>query len=44
MVRESLPLIQVWGTAGTLALGVVTSTHKYIYWPYGEGWILRGAL
>ena len=37
MVRESLPLIQVWGTAGTLALSVVTSTHKYIYWPYGEG-------
>lgn len=36
-VRERLPLIQVWGTAGTLALGVVTEQYKYIYWPYGEG-------
>ncbi|MBT5925808.1 MAG: acetylglucosamine-6-sulfatase, partial [Verrucomicrobia bacterium] len=31
------PLIQVWGTAGTLALGVVTEQYKYIYWCYGEG-------
>ena len=36
-VRERLPLIQVWGTAGTLAMGVVTEQYKYIYWPYGEG-------
>jgi len=36
-VREVLPLIQVWGPAGTHALGVVTETHKYIYWMYGEG-------
>ncbi len=36
-VRERLPLIQVWGTAGTLAMGVVTEQHKYIYWCYGEG-------
>jgi arylsulfatase A-like enzyme len=36
-VRETLPLIQVWGTAGTLALGVVTTHYKYVYWPYGEG-------
>jgi hypothetical protein len=27
----------VWGTAGTLALGVVTTHYKYVYWPYGEG-------
>ncbi len=36
-IRESLPLIQVWGPAGTLSLSVVTQSHKYIYWFYGEG-------
>ncbi|MDC0293301.1 sulfatase [Verrucomicrobia bacterium] len=36
-VRDRLPLIQVWGTAGTLAMGVVTEQYKYIFWPYGEG-------
>ena len=35
-VRHALPLINVWGTAGTLTLGVVTETHKYICWIYGE--------
>lgn len=36
-VRETLPLIQVWGPAGTYALSVVTEQYKYIYWCYGEG-------
>jgi arylsulfatase A-like enzyme len=36
-VREALPIIQAWGTAGTLALSVVTHEYKYIYWMYGEG-------
>ena len=35
-VRDLIPVIQVWGTAGTLALSVVTETHKYVYWIYGE--------
>ncbi len=35
-VRDVMPVIQVWGTAGTLALSVVTEEHKYIYWIYGE--------
>lgn len=35
-MRDSLPLINVWGTAGTMFLGVVTETNKYIYWIYGE--------
>ena len=35
-VRQALPLINVWGTAGTLFLGVVTESYKYIYWIYGE--------
>jgi arylsulfatase A-like enzyme len=36
-VRESLPIIQVWGTQGTFSLSVVTDHQKYVYWPYGEG-------
>jgi arylsulfatase A-like enzyme len=35
-VRETLPLIQAWGPAATHSLGVVTRTHKYVYWMYGE--------
>ena len=35
-VRQALPLINVWGTAGTFFLGVATDSHKYIYWIYGE--------
>ncbi len=36
-VRDVLPVINVWGTAGTMFLSVVTETHKFIYWMYGEG-------
>lgn len=35
-VRHALSLINVWGTAGTMYLGVVTESYKYIYWMYGE--------
>ncbi len=35
-VRKSLALINVWGTAGTLAMSVVTDEHKYVFWSYGE--------
>jgi arylsulfatase A-like enzyme len=35
-VRDTLPVIQVWGTAGTLSLAVVTETHKYVHWIYGQ--------
>lgn len=36
-VRQSLPLINVWGPIGAQSFGVVTETHKFVYWPYGEG-------
>jgi arylsulfatase A-like enzyme len=36
-VRDTLTLVQAWGTVGTLKLGVVTETHKYLFWCYGEG-------
>jgi arylsulfatase A-like enzyme len=36
-VREVLPVIQAWGTAGTLALSVVAEDYKYIFWMYGDG-------
>jgi arylsulfatase A-like enzyme len=35
-VRESLPVFNVWGTQGTTCMTIVTETHKYLYWPYGE--------
>ena len=35
-VRSELPLFNVWGTTGTVSMSVVTETHKYVYWPYGE--------
>ena len=33
-VRESLPLINVWGRIPTRSLAVVTEDLKYIYWGY----------
>ncbi len=37
-IRESLPLINVWGPPEVFSLSVVTKGHKYIYWPWeGEG-------
>jgi arylsulfatase A-like enzyme len=35
-VRSALPVFNVWGTKGTVSMTIVTDTHKYIYWPYGE--------
>lgn len=35
-VREALPVFNVWGTQGTTAMGIVTESYKYVYWPYGE--------
>lgn len=35
-VRETLPVFNVWGTQGTTCMTIVTDTHKYVYWPYGE--------
>jgi len=35
-VREALPVFNVWGTQGTTCMTIVTETHKYLYWPYGE--------
>ena len=35
-VREFLPVFNVWGTQGTTCMSIVTNTHKYVYWPYGE--------
>ena len=37
-IRESLPLVNVWGPSEVFSLSVVTERHKYIYWPWaGEG-------
>ncbi|MFV1996115.1 MAG: sulfatase-like hydrolase/transferase, partial [Verrucomicrobiales bacterium] len=36
-VRESLPLINVWGPESAQALGVLTKDFKYIFWAYGGG-------
>ena len=37
-IRESLPLVNVWGPSKVFSLSVVTERHKYIYWPWaGEG-------
>ncbi len=35
-VRQSLPLFQVWGAPTTFSMSVVTESHKYIYWCYGD--------
>ena len=35
-VRDTLPVFNVWGTQGTTCMTVVSETHKYVYWPYGE--------
>ena len=37
-VREYLPLIQLYGSAPTLSLSIVSEDWKYIYWAYaGDG-------
>ncbi len=36
-VRESMPLINVWGPIGAQSFGVVTEEYKFVYWPFGEG-------
>ena len=37
-IREFLPVMNMWGTAPTHALAIVTKEYKYIYWPYqGSG-------
>jgi len=35
-IRKTLPVIQAWGTAPSMALAVVTEEWKYIYWYYGN--------
>jgi arylsulfatase A-like enzyme len=35
-VRTTVPIFNVWGTQGTTCMTIVTETHKYVYWPYGE--------
>ncbi|OFY66651.1 MAG: acetylglucosamine-6-sulfatase [Bacteroidetes bacterium RBG_13_43_22] len=35
-IRETLPIIQAWGTAPHMALAIVTDEWKYIYWYYGN--------
>ena len=35
-VRESLPLMNVWGTSGTFSMSVVTDAYKSVFWSYGE--------
>ena len=36
-VRESSPLMNVWGPAAVHSLSVVTRDWKYVFWPYAEG-------
>lgn len=39
-VRETLPLMQLFGSAPTLSLAVVSEDWKYIYWAYeGDGMV-----
>ena len=33
-VRDTLPVIQVWGPEATRCLSVIKDDHKYIYWYY----------
>lgn len=35
-VRDYLPLLQVWGTAPTRSLAVVSDEWKYIYWAFAD--------
>ena len=35
-IRESLPIIQVWGPEATRCLTVITQKHKYIYWYFED--------
>ncbi len=35
-VREMVPVFNVWGTMGTTTMSIITKTHKYVYWPYGD--------
>jgi len=34
--RETLPLIQAWGSAPNIAFTIVSEDYKYIYWPFAE--------
>lgn len=36
-IRETLPLINVWGPVAVQSFAILTKSHKYIYWPYAEG-------
>jgi len=36
-VHQSLPLINVWGSAPTQAMAIVTDKWKYVYWFYADG-------
>lgn len=36
-VHESLPLMQLFGSAPTRSLALVTDEWKYIYWPFEDG-------
>jgi arylsulfatase A-like enzyme len=35
-VRESLPIVQVWGPSATQCLSVLDEQYKYIYWYYKD--------
>jgi arylsulfatase A-like enzyme len=39
-IREFLPVMNMWGTAPTHALAIVSRNYKYIYWPY-EGFGMK---
>jgi arylsulfatase A-like enzyme len=41
-IREFLPVMNMWGTAPTHVLAIVTKQYKYIYWPY-EGYGMKAA-
>jgi arylsulfatase A-like enzyme len=36
-IHEQLALINVWGPKAMHSYGVVTKTHKFVYWPYETG-------
>lgn len=40
-VRETAPLINVWGPKTVHSLAVVTKDYKYVYWPYEDGKTFR---
>ncbi len=36
-IRDSSPLLNVWGPKAVHSLAVVTKDWKYVFWPYAEG-------